>query len=149
MAHSCRHQLCSHPFSVSTIRLPHVITSNITSLDDGDYDISYFNHEYYFVKAILSADPASDPDEYLVMLIYGDMRKFAFIRPGGARPAPCWRYLELSMHGFCDVIYSKSSRLFYALRETGEEVCSIDIDKEKAHCFTPSRLPLKSDVLVT
>lgn len=35
-----------NPFSASTIRLPPVITSNATSLDDGDYDISYFNHEY-------------------------------------------------------------------------------------------------------
>ncbi|KAM7522288.1 hypothetical protein LguiA_012190 [Lonicera macranthoides] len=128
-----------NPFSTATIQLPHVITSNITSLDDRHYDISYFNHEYYFLKAILSANPASDPDEYLVMLIYGKMKKFAFIRPGpgGAPSPPCWRYLELFVHGFYDVIYSKSTRLFYPLRQTGE-VCSIDIGEEKAHCFTPT-----------
>ncbi|KAM7528979.1 hypothetical protein LguiB_032389 [Lonicera macranthoides] len=133
-----------NPFSASTIRLPPVITSDVRSLDEGYYDIHYFNHEYYFVKAILSADPASHPDECVLILIYGDMKRLAFIRPGaGAGPGPgpaapcCWRYLELPMHGFCDVIYSKSSRLFYALRETGE-VCSIDIEKEKADCFTPA-----------
>lgn len=127
------------PFSASTIHLPPVITSDVRSLDEGYYDIHYFNHEYYFVKAVLSADPASHPDKSVLILIYGYMKRFTFIKPGaGAGAAPCcWRYLELWMHGFCDVIYSKSSHLFYALRKTGE-VCSIDIDKEKTDCFTPA-----------
>lgn len=74
------------PCSSASIRLPPVINSDLMS-KDGNFDFEkldpcVFNHEYYFVKAILSVDPAFHPDDYVVMLIYGESRRLAFIRPG-------------------------------------------------------------------
>ncbi|KAM7504695.1 hypothetical protein LguiB_003599 [Lonicera macranthoides] len=130
-----------NPFSASTIRLPPFPVppkhDDYFDYDNRSIHLPELNLEYYFTKAILSADPASHPDDYIVMLIYGLTGRLAYIRPGAGAAPGQWAYFQPLQFAFCDIIYSKSSSLFYALGWIGD-VCSIDIDKEKANWFTPA-----------
>jgi hypothetical protein len=80
---------------------------------------------YYIAKAILSADPRKD---CVVVVIYGLSKKLAFIRySASAITPPRWIYMDSSMLGFSDVIYSKLTGLFHAVLGKTGEVCSIKI----------------------
>ncbi|KAM7504541.1 hypothetical protein LguiB_003445 [Lonicera macranthoides] len=128
-----------NPFSGAKIRLPPVVCltkADITRLtEDG---LVY--KESLFLKAILSADPSSQPNEFVVMVIFGERKTLAFIRPGADKMQDKrWvRYNRLC--GFCDVIYSKSCAAFYALHRDGQ-VFIIDTYSNAVYRFPPSLMP--------
>ncbi|GFP89456.1 probable F-box protein at1g44080 [Phtheirospermum japonicum] len=114
--------------SDSIIRLPPVPCFNSEQFND-------FRH---IVKATLSKDPALFPDEYVVLMIYGNVGDLAFLKPGGGNGR--WRKKGFEVGGYCDVIYSNSRGLFLGVTKTTGEVFSIDVTGEKVVIgrFTPS-----------
>uniref|UniRef100_A0A5B7B3J0 KIB1-4 beta-propeller domain-containing protein n=1 Tax=Davidia involucrata TaxID=16924 RepID=A0A5B7B3J0_DAVIN len=120
-----------NPFSRgnNAIHLPPIVRPEKMN-EDGNFDFEkldeiVFNHEYYFVKAILSAEPAScSDDEYVVVVIYSELRRLAFMEPGRERG---WSYLDGPEYmGFDDVIYRNG--LFYGLTDSGAVLC-IEMDQ--------------------
>lgn len=82
-----------------------------------------FSFEYVICKAILSSDPISSPNEFVVMVIYGEMRMLAFWKPG----AEIWTYITWSLPQFFDVIYVKDH--FLAVNTLGQIYsCEINDD---------------------
>lgn len=83
------------------IRLPPIIelpeSRNITLIEEDEY-IS----ELSICKAVLSADPALAPDDYLVMVLYSSLKFLAFIKSGDKD----WTYVQAkSFYGYDDVVY--------------------------------------------
>ncbi|XP_059646209.1 putative F-box protein At5g55150 [Cornus florida] len=82
-----------------------------------DYDIEsgpeddYYGDdcvEFEVMKATLSVDPASSPNNYIVSAIYGEYRRLAFILPGDK----AWTYIDKEKFtAIQDVIYYKGQIL--------------------------------------
>ncbi|GFP85402.1 hypothetical protein PHJA_000683900 [Phtheirospermum japonicum] len=113
--------ILSNPFLDSTIRIPSISSYS---------DFEQFNDYRHIVKATLSKDPALYPDEYVVLMIYGEEGKLAFLKPGDVGAGGRWRKLVFG-GGFCDVIYSNSRGLFLGVIATTGKVCSIDVAGEE------------------
>lgn len=122
--------------NVSTIRLLEPFTGPEVFNQVGNFDfgrpgeVVVFNHEYFFLKAILSAEPTLHCHNYILMLIYGSSRRLGFIQPGYGN----WIYPEDPkndhLRGFCEVIYT-SNGFFYALQDSGAVICfEIDLPCE-------------------
>jgi|UniRef100_A0A2N9GZ80 hypothetical protein len=71
--------------------------------------------DYYIYKFILSADPASTPNDYVVVAIYGMNKKLAFIRAGDRS----WRHVKIQM--ISDIIFYNG--LVYAVGHRGLIAC--------------------------
>lgn len=109
-----------NPFSGVKIRLPPVIC--LTQADFTRMSQGGDTTDDLFLKAILFADPSYHPNEFVVMVILGRRRMLAFIRPGGGsvnKQRKRWFHYH-QLCGFCDVIYSKSRGVFYALNSSGQ-----------------------------
>lgn len=79
-------------------------------------EVVVFNHDYFFAKAILSAEPTLHPDNYILMVIYGSSRRLRFIQPGS--PAhDSWIYVRVLQDP------KNSNGLFYALHDSGAVIC--------------------------
>ena len=109
-----------HPFSRQVIRLPPLTRLKIPQR-------TVYGFEYHLHKGVLSANPTSNPDDFVLMVIYGHDKGLAFIKSGDQN----WAYidsmvmkddvldspyfLDLSLFGFEDVIYQERELQFYAL----------------------------------
>ncbi|KAM7491589.1 hypothetical protein LguiA_034510 [Lonicera macranthoides] len=70
-------------------------------------------HEYNVLKAVLSVDPNSSPEEYCLVVIYGYSNWLAFYKSCDKS----WALKNRHYNGFHDVIFSKSQDLFYAIND--------------------------------
>ncbi|XP_059627461.1 putative F-box protein At3g25750 [Cornus florida] len=88
-----------NPFSSFTIELPPIDSMVSISIDKISFEVT---------KVILSADPASSPNDYIVAAIYGGEENLAFIRAGDE----AWTCIgKERFMSFYDVIYYKG-RIF-------------------------------------
>lgn len=83
-----------HPLSNRTIRLPELKHPEN-------------NYNYWAFKGILSSDPCLNPNDYLVLVIYKDMKKLASLRPGLDKS---WKFINILPK---QVGFSFSDALFY------------------------------------
>ncbi|GAB2265169.1 hypothetical protein Dimus_000234 [Dionaea muscipula] len=118
--------------SRGTINLPRFLEPSTPPDADLDEFIN-INYEYLISKAILSADPIGDPDDYAIMVIYGDMRRLAFCRSGDED----WTCMEEVHDMFQDVIFRSGH--FLAVNQEGEVYCcDIISDPPRAKLVLPS-----------
>ncbi|XVF85468.1 hypothetical protein PTKIN_Ptkin17bG0120400 [Pterospermum kingtungense] len=95
-----------------TIRLP--------PLDFPAELLSY--SEYNVYKVILSADPLSNPDNFIVVAIYSGRRRLAFYKSS----RNCWGYIDRSIIHIDDAIIYKG--LVYAVIQFGNDIISFDVN---------------------
>ncbi|XP_059627460.1 uncharacterized protein LOC132270292 [Cornus florida] len=102
-----------NPFSGSTIELP--LIDSVVSLSKNEIS-------FEVTKVILSADPASSPNDYIVAAIYGIDCDLAFIRAGDE----AWTCMDKERFScFSDVIYYKG-QIFAVNRH---RVLMIDVNR--------------------
>ncbi|XP_004298358.1 PREDICTED: F-box protein At2g26160-like isoform X2 [Fragaria vesca subsp. vesca] len=95
-------------------------------------------YHYYVRKVILSADPSSNPNNYVVVAIYDNCCRLAFIRAGQRD----WTYLE-EPYMFSDAIFHRNE--IYAVG-LGGIIASVDInssDDPSSHPKAIIRTPLR------
>ncbi|XP_021803102.1 putative F-box protein At1g65770 isoform X1 [Prunus avium] len=92
------------------------------------YETSY--HEHYVRKVILSVDPTMNPENYVVVALYGRWPMLAFIKSG----QNTWTYPSPNGN-FSDVIFYKSK--VYALEAMGD-IESLDVFSSD---YNPSQPP--------
>ena len=80
--------------------------------------------QFCVLKVILSADPTSSPNNYVVVTIYSGSNRLAFIKP---KQEATWTYIDDNRIGFTDIIFYKS--LVYAVGSRGW-VVSFDVHGE-------------------
>ncbi|XP_059654033.1 F-box protein At2g17036-like [Cornus florida] len=118
-----------NPFSGATIELPPIteIDPPLPEYDDGT------PHEVEFEvrRAIMSADPASSPNDYIVTIIYSGCSHLAFIRAGDE----AWTYIDkkrfLSIE---DVIYYNGQ--IFAI-DYQSRVLMIDVNRKDGESKVP------------
>ncbi|XP_059629183.1 putative F-box protein At5g55150 isoform X2 [Cornus florida] len=104
-----------NPFSGAMVELPPIMDRSIfepqeieyDSEDDFEYVYTPVEVEFEVMKATLSADPASSPNNYIVSAIYDDQRRLAFILPGDK----AWTYIDQKFTLIHDVIYYRGQIL--------------------------------------
>ncbi|XP_074293661.1 F-box protein At2g26160-like [Silene latifolia] len=84
--------------SQGIIHLPPFIAALDTSEEEGQD----FNCEYFVRKAILSSDPATSPNDYVLMLIYGEFQLLASWKSGDTH----WTYVNWEVPLIYDLMYS-------------------------------------------
>ncbi|KAL9237325.1 hypothetical protein vseg_011887 [Gypsophila vaccaria] len=98
------------------IQLPPFIAAQDTCEEVG----LNFHCEYFVSKAILSADPGTSPNDYALMLIYGELNMLGLWKSGDTH----WTYINWPILIFCDLIYSRGQ--FLAVNHVGQ-IYSCDI----------------------
>ncbi|XP_059629224.1 putative F-box protein At5g55150 [Cornus florida] len=105
-----------NPFSGSTIELPPIDSVVSTSINLISFEVT---------KVILSANPASSPNDYIVAAIYGIDSELAFIRAGDE----AWTCMDKERFScFSDVIYYKG-RIFAVEDHRVLRVLMIDVNR--------------------
>ncbi|KAK9665476.1 hypothetical protein RND81_14G114500 [Saponaria officinalis] len=99
-----------------SIQLPPFIAAQDASEEAGEN----FHLEYFVSKAILSTDPIASPNDYALMLIYGEMRMLGLWKSGDTH----WTYINWPILIFSDLIYSNGQ--FLAVNNFGQ-IYSCDI----------------------
>ncbi|XP_059629228.1 uncharacterized protein LOC132271772 isoform X2 [Cornus florida] len=69
-----------NPFSGATIELPSIMEPSKLEPPHEDYDND--DDDFEVIKVILSADPASSPNDYIVTAIYSGCHSLVFIQAG-------------------------------------------------------------------
>ncbi|XP_021764907.1 F-box protein At2g26160-like [Chenopodium quinoa] len=125
-----------NPFYFSSIsngiiRIPQFSAASEMQKEHGNYG---FNSEYFICKAVLSSDPVSCPNNFVLMVIYGEMKMLAYWKPG----AENWTYIAWSLPMFLDIIYVEDR--FLAVNTLGQ-VYSCKLDDE---AYPPYNLQMVS-----
>ncbi|XVF03009.1 hypothetical protein REPUB_Repub04eG0223700 [Reevesia pubescens] len=105
-----------NPFrNALTIRLPPL-----------DFFPSALFSEDNVLKAVMTADPISNPDNYVVFVIYGGHRRLAFYKSS----QNSWTYIDKSLTLFYDVIMYKG--LAYAITSQGQNIISFAVNNNSS-----------------
>ncbi|XP_059627423.1 putative F-box protein At3g25750 [Cornus florida] len=120
-----------NPFSGAIIELPPIMNLLEVEPHPNHIDVRPLEVEFEVIKAILSADPASSPNDYIVAAIYGDCCNLAFIR---ARDK-AWTYIDKKrFKPLYDVIYYKGQ--IFAV-DNKYSVIMIDLNKRVGESKAP------------
>lgn len=123
-----------NPFSGKSLRFPRVNTGCSISISAWRHTTQY---EFDVAKVVLSCDPCSSPNDFVVLAIYGLTKLLAYIKPGQKR----WTYVW-GFNRFEDAIYHRGK--FYVV-DIDFRVLSLDVSKSNARVIevaprTPTRL---------
>ncbi|XVE64177.1 hypothetical protein DITRI_Ditri07aG0080800 [Diplodiscus trichospermus] len=95
--------------------------------------------DYHIHKAVLSANPVSSPDDYMVMVIFGAYFHLAFIRPSRDKE---WTYVSQDWRQYGDAIYYQDH--FYAVDQNGR-LLYCDVTDKPIFKYLPSNQPQVMD----
>lgn len=127
------------PFSHTRIQLPHMNTFvDYDYLMDEGFDI----YRICLSKAVLSGNPFTS--DYTLMIIYGNMNRLAFFKPGFKSwisvssplaplriDVPRFSILADDYYGFSELVYHKDSDKFYTVNNAGR-VMAVDVRSDTA-----------------